>query len=112
MILTGIIFLCIAFVADVAFVIHYSFISAWWKGPIGRTLVIMSICLAALYGWSLAVRFFPSIPGKMYLALAIFIVLSLVTVWRYIVLVVVARNVRILRDELDRLHEQVKEGDS
>lgn len=94
----------VAFVADTAFVVHYSLVAPWWRGPIGRTLVVMSACLALIYAWTLVIYIWPHVPLRSQIRDAIFTLITGVTVWRYVALVRAATDVQKMKNILKESH--------
>lgn len=96
----GIILVSIAFICDTGFVLRYTTNFRWWKSAIGSQFVAMAACLGALYGFSLLVRIYPTLPGRMYVSLGLFFILTCVTAWRWFVFEKIIRQLR--KDRADK----------
>lgn len=66
-----------------AFVIGYATRYRWWDNQVGRHLISFSGCLGLFGTYYTVLAVWPDMPGRSGIRLALFTVLTGVTVWRF-----------------------------
>lgn len=86
------------------FIGRYTSLYRWWRNDIGRHLIALSSCLGLFYTYYAAVVFWPDLPGRTGIRLALFAALTGTILWRVAIFERVAR--------LERLERKAAQGSS
>lgn len=56
----------------------------WWRNPIGKIIVTLSVCDGLFYAWYILVTLWPTIPGRGAVRLVLFTAMTLAIVYRFV----------------------------
>ncbi|OLE27966.1 MAG: hypothetical protein AUG44_08740 [Actinobacteria bacterium 13_1_20CM_3_71_11] len=76
--------LVVGALASWGFVIRYTATYRWWETEIGRHLISWSSVVGAFLTYYVLVFIWPTIPGRMWIRLFLFVALIAVIVWRLV----------------------------
>lgn len=66
------------------FLFRYATGFRWWRNDLGRDFVSMSFVIGAFYTYYAVVTTWPTLPGRTLIRTVLFVVLTVVLVWRWV----------------------------